>query len=75
MASTYDEYDWQADWVRIADREPKPNADLLLWRAGWRNARLGYKGSVSQGYILWGSVRPIEPPPTHWLPLPEVPDE
>ena len=61
-----------SEWVKIADREPKPNTNVLLWRSGWQ-ARTGYKGAVSGGYILWGFVRPIEPQPTHWMPLPEAP--
>ena len=46
-----------SEWVKIADREPKPNTNVLLWRSGWQ-ARTGYKGAVSGGYILWGFVAP-----------------
>ena len=78
------------EWISVDDRLPSDEQDVLVIAHGW-DGRLVYVGShkrveaqkswltgitnKSSEWSLWGWSYLKEPMVTHWMPLPEPPQE
>ena len=78
------------EWISVEDRLPSDEQDVLVIAHGW-DGRLVYVGShkrveaqkswltgitnKSSEWSLWGWSYLKEPMVTHWMPLPEPPEE
>ena len=57
-------YRKQGGWISVADRLPKPLADVLVCDA---------EGNVSIDFVLKSSGEFVQKDVTHWMPLPQPP--
>ena len=80
----------QMEWISVKDRLPDDEQEVLVVAHGW-DGRLVYVGShrrveaqeswltgitsKSSEWSLWGWSYLKEPIVTHWMPLPEPPEE
>ena len=80
----------QMEWISVKDRLPDDEQEVLVIAHGW-DGRLVYVGShkrveaqkswltgitnKSSEWSLWGWSYLKEPIVTHWLPMPEPPEE
>ena len=74
-------------WISVEDRLPEPEKEVLLLAHGWEG-RLHYIGmlkpsppqagffgvSKASNWTIWGWSYFREPKVTHWMPLPEPPE-
>ena len=79
-----------SEWVSVKDKMPEDEQEVLVIAHGW-DGRLVYVGShkrveaqkswltgitnKSSEWSLWGWSYLKEPIVTHWLPMPEPPEE
>jgi hypothetical protein len=66
-----------AGWVRVADREPAPGVEVLAYFGrkpidGGVFMRVVYRHGQ---WSTWVDGRSTYEAPTHWMPLPEPPEE
>ena len=78
------------EWISVKDRLPENEQEVLVISHGW-GGRLVYVGtykkidsetswltgitSKASDWSLWGWSYLREPHVTHWMPLPELPEE
>lgn len=67
------------DWIPIAERMPEEGEMVLCWQSG--AAICAYWGPIMGGGVYWSvekdqcSLDTESSPITHWMPLPEPPDQ
>lgn len=73
-------HDWLLPgvWVKVVEREPKPDTFVLLWNGNWRGVgRLNgsYDSASEPSIARWQDevTEFIDPAPTHWMALPLPP--
>ena len=61
------------EWVRVEDRLPKDNAQVLMWSARWKIAEAG--SYYNQHFWVYSEIGDgyIADNITHWMPLPAPP--
>ncbi len=65
------------NWISVKDRLPDPYIPVLIFNKNWaRSPQVGvYHDHL--GFLLWSDLSklPKEYSFTHWMPLPEPPEE
>ena len=85
-----DDFPHTRKWISVKDRLPENEQEVLVISHGW-GGRLVYVGrykkiesetswmtgitSKASDWSLWGWSYLREPQVTHWMPLPELPEE
>ena len=62
-----------SEWVKVSERLPMPNAEVLLWRDSWGQALIGSR--FADCWFERGVMERKLATPTHWKPMLEGPDE
>ena len=66
------------EWISVKERLPEYDTDVLLWGAGWKRVYFGYWRHSDEWIGRYSAEESEGLPntdPTHWMPLPEPPNQ
>ena len=62
-------------WIPVTERLPKPNRRVLCWWEAGNGEKEHYGFATFQSHGVWYVSNEGMPKVTHWMPLPEPPEE
>ena len=62
-------------WIPVTERLPKPNKLVLCWWESGDGEREHYGFATFQSHGIWHVSNEGMPKVTHWMPLPDAPEE